>query len=873
MKIDISRYTIRIKGKDKTNEIESLEEFSNKYLIKFKQNKKVYEYKKQHIGIYPKHIEKTDKEISRKSSILKYFGDALELILSGEPEGEDQSRRDILEGVKSEIEKILKCEKVSEPLSIFLEGSNVVEEHGFDEYIFPFDCNKTQIESVKQVFKNKLSVIEGPPGTGKTQTILNIISNAIYHGETVAVVSNNNNAVKNVFEKLEEREQLNFLAALLGNAEKVKEFKSWEHNTPTWIQDFNFENEVFDEESKAFDLFELSNNIKKKEDELKRWENEFEKFKECYAGFVDPVQITLEDFQLIKKYIKICNKYIFRGENRFPLWRRILEYFRLRTVDYKFLKLDILKIITSLKNLFYLKKIESIKGEIESLNKDLREKNFIKIRNSLSEKSLNRLKKKLCDRYRPLLKNNNGVIPFRAFGHNFINVQELLRVFPIVLATTYTIRKFAPEDGFDVLIIDESSQVDIFTGAIALSAAKRVVIVGDEKQLPCVVEKQDFRRIGSLNEETIAQFPYFKGYIYKPGQSILSSVKENVPNIKNQILLEHYRCAPLIIGFCNQKYYGNKLIVYSKETQEQSLHLKFVLPDCFNRVNYSEAEEIKRLKNEIESKLKYSDLDIGITTPYRNMAKEVGGATVHSFQGREQKVIILSTVDPQLTDFSADDKLINVAVSRAQEHLYLLTSSVNLKKNNSVSDLINYIQYYSKDVSHGKKSSVFELLYDEIYSESYNVRNVKTDSPAEEIVLNILNEVLESLDKDSRYAVELHIPLCEIIYQKRAINFGSMKKFEELSSEERIFSANILSHVDFLIYEKFGKTPLCAIEVDGKKHLSERQKRRDRMKDEILKNQKIPLKRISTSLRKSSRSNLLSEIKKFLSESLKVELR
>ena len=40
-----------------------------------------------------------------------------------------------------------------------------------------------------------------PNGTGKTQTILNIIANAVLNGQSVAVVSSNNAATKNVYEK------------------------------------------------------------------------------------------------------------------------------------------------------------------------------------------------------------------------------------------------------------------------------------------------------------------------------------------------------------------------------------------------------------------------------------------------------------------------------------------------------------------------------------------------------------------------------------------------------------------------------------------------------------------------------------------------
>lgn len=68
--------------------------------------------------------------------------------------------------------------------------------------IFPFGCNESQFKAVSNALSNRISVIEGPPGTGKTQTILNIIANLVLQGKTVQVVSNNNSAVENVIEKM-----------------------------------------------------------------------------------------------------------------------------------------------------------------------------------------------------------------------------------------------------------------------------------------------------------------------------------------------------------------------------------------------------------------------------------------------------------------------------------------------------------------------------------------------------------------------------------------------------------------------------------------------------------------------------------------------
>lgn len=66
-------------------------------------------------------------------------------------------------------------------------------------------------------------MIEGPPGTGKTQTILNIIANILIQGKTVAIVSNNNTAVENVYDKLA-KVNLDHVIARLGSSENQIRF-------------------------------------------------------------------------------------------------------------------------------------------------------------------------------------------------------------------------------------------------------------------------------------------------------------------------------------------------------------------------------------------------------------------------------------------------------------------------------------------------------------------------------------------------------------------------------------------------------------------------------------------------------------------------
>src|SRR5699024_11648960 len=86
-------------------------------------------------------------------------------------------------------------------LSVYLVGKpQYTYKEESHEVIYPFGFNASQKTATIKAMTEQISVIEGPPGTGKTQTILNIIANALLNQKTVAIVSNNNAATKNVME-------------------------------------------------------------------------------------------------------------------------------------------------------------------------------------------------------------------------------------------------------------------------------------------------------------------------------------------------------------------------------------------------------------------------------------------------------------------------------------------------------------------------------------------------------------------------------------------------------------------------------------------------------------------------------------------------
>jgi very-short-patch-repair endonuclease len=65
------------------------------------------------------------------------------------------------------------------------------------------DLNDEQRKAVQSSLKNKLTVVTGPPGTGKSQVVLSVIANALIGNESVLFASKNHKAVEVVIERLD----------------------------------------------------------------------------------------------------------------------------------------------------------------------------------------------------------------------------------------------------------------------------------------------------------------------------------------------------------------------------------------------------------------------------------------------------------------------------------------------------------------------------------------------------------------------------------------------------------------------------------------------------------------------------------------------
>lgn len=514
---------------------------------------------------------------------------------------------------------------------------------------------------------------------------------------------------------------------------------------------------------------------------------------------------------------------------------KIKSFLKYGVSDWKFFKQDIAKVITTFQAMYYRAKQMELTEEISEIEKYLNsvQKDLL---DDLCQQSMIMLKDRLAGKYEA--KGSRKI-----FSQNDLWKEpcEFLAEYPVILSTTFSSRNSLNSDVvYDYLIIDEASQVDIATGALALSCAKNVVIVGDTKQLPNVVT--DY--IKSRAKAIFDSFKVDEGYQYT--KSFLQSVLDVMPNVTQTLLREHYRCHPKIINFCNQKFYRGELIIMTTDKGEKDvLSVVKTVVGNHERNHYSQ-RQIDIIKKEIIPGRDLDPQQTGIIAPYKNqveaLKKEISNmdaATVHMFQGREKDNIIISTVDDEISDFADDPYLMNVAVSRAKKKLILVVTGNEQVKEHHITDLIDYIQYNNFEVVDSRIYSIFDYLYKQ-YTEERKAYLQKHKKISEYDSENLMYSLIEEIIADNKYSkldVVCHFPLNMLI-----------KNPELLNEQECRYAMNPAAHLDFLIYNRIGKKPVLAIEVDGYDYHKEDtlQASRDLLKNHILELYEIPLLRFKT---------------------------
>lgn len=698
--------------------------------------------------------------------------------------------------------------------------------------IFPFGLNESQLLAVERAFSSQVSIIEGPPGTGKTQTILNIVANILIQNKTVAILSNNNTAVSNVYEKMD-RQGLGYLIARLGSTENRQRFFATPvSNSEEILSDLPSErtiDDVFQQVKKHLNVINKVALLKAEIDELSIEHSYLQEWQEQSPQFV------ANSYRFSSRKTTDLMAYIhYLSDRRVGLKNRIDLLLNFRILRVKPLKNQEkrLALFTSLQLSYYEKAIREKQNALSEYNKILEMSDFDILLGQLTSFSMVFLKKYLREHV-PTATSFTA----ETYRDNF---ERFIKCFPVIGSSTHSIINSIGKGALlDYVIIDEASQQDIVPGILGLGCARNVIVVGDRKQLPHV----------PVIHPITPPAEHYNCEKYSLLDSVCQLFGETAPVT---LLKEHYRCHPKIIQFCNKQFYDNALIPLTTDSGEASLSLVITAKGNHTR-NFSNLRELES----IEGHYWDEESSRGYIAPYNaqvNLAETVLPAdfvksTVHKFQGRECDEIVFSTVldkkrSSQLSRniaFVDDPNLVNVAVSRARNKFTLVTGDdVFEKHGRHIAALIRYIKYYAsdKEIFESPVISAFDLLYSEFDKslERLNSRLNPEDSrfKSEQIAACLLRDIL-SQDKYRSMMFHSQIAMNQLVSVEQG----------DFSPRELSFMRNRAS-CDFVIYYKVGKTPLGVIEVDGGYHLKSAQTERDELKNGILKKCNLPLLRLRT---------------------------
>ena len=224
---------------------------------------------------------------------------------------------------------------------------------------------------------------------------------------------------------------------------------------------------------------------------------------------------------------------------------------------------------------------------------------------------------------------------------------------------------------FDLVLIDEAGQSTEPSCLIPISKAKKVILVGDHKQLPPTILSEDAKELSvSLFERMFGHTRY-------------------------TLLDTQYRMHPLINRFSSDEFYASQLKSFgdniTHRLDKSPFEKNVIFIECRGKeqkhrgaTSYYNQSEIGIVFDLI---VKYSGLgvgsdDIGIISPYSEQVRKlidrmpfIEIKSIDGFQGREKRLIIISLVrsnDEGDIGFLKDLRRLNVALTRAQCELVVI---------------------------------------------------------------------------------------------------------------------------------------------------------------------------------------------------------
>ena len=290
---------------------------------------------------------------------------------------------------------------------------------------------------------------------------------------------------------------------------------------------------------------------------------------------------------------------------------------------------------------------------------------------------------------------------------------DLMKKARVVLSTLTSAHLYTEsmiQEPFDLLVIDECAQATEPACWLAIPYARKVLLAGDHCQLPPTILSQEAAQRGlavSLMERQTELH----------GEGVV------------HMLDTQYRMNELIQAWSSRLLYGGRLkaapevgrrvltdlpgVRRTKRTQPTLLlvdtagcNLKETQEDKSS--SYCNSGEANLVVCHAKSLVKdgLPAKDIGVITPYKQQVslieRKMRGAgldvevnSVDGYQGREKEAVLLSLVrsnERRQVGFVNNRRRLNVAVTRARRHLFVVCDSATVRRDFTIRSLLDHIE-------------------------------------------------------------------------------------------------------------------------------------------------------------------------------------
>lgn len=480
--------------------------------------------------------------------------------------------------------------------------------------------NDEQAEAVQAARRETLSVVTGPPGTGKSQVVVNLLADAVLSGRPVLFASKNNKAVDVVRERMQRILGSEFDFVLrLGSRRQMEGAKEELENRLQRLKGRKKELQNQYTKKSERQLRESIGAVREQIEELQERDREYREAKnrrlqverDLPEGWAQPTPpdrpeaIDLRDLRsALDRAQALAGEKplgLFLWIKRFFMASRLLEKLREKT-DQLTTTLPPVVQEDVFAQVYGAEGFAEVARTLERLN-DYRtwiaarqdeQRALARLREVLKgasdvEERLTQLKARLTASYQKLLRTvwigqiaRNVADVQRRLRDYFESIQAvrdaspsgykqaldrqqaalsaLARYFPVWVVTNLSVRNALPlRSGlFDLVVIDEASQCDIASAVPLLFRANRSVVIGDPKQLQHItsLREEEEQRIARRSKATHLTPRW--SYVRQSLYDVAGRALDRQDR-EPLLLKRHYRSHPEIISFSNETFYGGEL--------------------------------------------------------------------------------------------------------------------------------------------------------------------------------------------------------------------------------------------------------------------------------------------------------------------------